>query len=154
MKDVKVGGGYVKATLIVKSTEYFTDEKIEYGFEFSVFGSKPVMLETIEDCIPEGSEVSECKGGYVEGGRRVNLRGLQFRPGETHKVTLLLQKNLEGKLRLSPSLLFGDDSNNARQETIQPVEFTVHAISSILQFRSEERRVGKECRTRWATYNG
>src|SRR5438445_3643370 len=134
MKDVKAGEGDVKATLIVKSTEYFTDEKIEYGFELSVFGSKPVMLETIEDCIPEGSEVSECKGGSVEGGRRVNLRGLQFQPGETHKVTLLLQKSPEGRLRLSPRLLFGDGSNNARQETIQPVEFTVHAISSILQF--------------------
>src|SRR2546427_158784 len=134
VKEVAAGEGEVKATLHVNSAECFLDEKIGYKLEVSIFGSKPVALDAIEDCVPEGFEISECQGGSVEEGRRVNLRGLQFQPGESHTVTLLLKSRVEGKLRFTPSLLFEDGSSSARQETIPPVEIIVHAISPVLEF--------------------
>src|SRR5438445_10294117 len=46
---------------------------------------------------------------------------------------------------------FGRASEVAHAEAIQPVERARAALAPY--YRSEERRVGKECRSRWAQYH-
>jgi len=53
------------------------------------------------------------------------------------------------ELEVSGAIVFGSDQGLVGQFNDRVAE---HAIETLLK-RSEERRVGKECRCRWATYH-
>ena len=46
--------------------------------------------------------------------------------------------------------IFVDDLENYRKENPETFEFETRQLTSL---RSEERRVGKECRSRWSPYH-
>src|SRR2546426_11002571 len=53
---------------------------------------------------------------------------------------------------LAPALA-AQDTTQARPDTSRPAQDTSQAAPAPAPLRSEERRVGKECRSRWSPYH-
>src|ERR1035441_3431078 len=47
-------------------------------------------------------------------------------------------------------LSLGEAAQSVGMEVLQPARFITHALAGEHRARSEERRVGKECRSRWS----
>ena len=54
--------------------------------------------------------------------------------------------------RITDIMFNGTDEDLRQTKVTQPAVF-LHSVISALCMRSEERRVGKECRSRWSPYH-
>ena len=59
----------------------------------------------------------------------------------------------EGKKLPAPAPVREEDSYSAKTHLHQPVQETATVAATAQPARSEERRVGKECRSRWSPYH-
>ena len=95
-----------------------------------------------------------------------SLISLQFSRREMGIPHALIERITRGDFRIVPVIRMMDKAGRVRTvilETTEPswyqrkssnVRFlTEHQFSPLIAFRSEERRVGKECRSRWSPYH-
>src|ERR1035441_3289662 len=71
---------------------------------------------------------------------------------ESARMVSLAQPSLDAGLCALCQVAFHSSLNPTRAPFIEPLEIgrVISSIDSGLGFRSEERRVGKECRSRWS----
>ena len=59
----------------------------------------------------------------------------------------------DGKKSIAEGVLYGALDTIGSRGGEQPLEVFYQALENIRPVRSEERRVGKECRSRWSPYH-
>jgi len=67
------------------------------------------------------------------------------------KTNLALFQEQDGKLKLATEQLYRSKDHAGLEEII--AAFTQSELFHAAKTRSEERRVGKECRSRWSPYH-
>src|SRR5256886_11308902 len=82
---------------------------------------------------------------------RIDLEGLQILPGKTFHWSGEYEVNMNHRRTLLTELGVFETFTPTLPKTHQSAPFVLLAnIAPTLQNRSEERRVGKECRSRWS----
>ena len=108
------------------------------------FGIPPELLAKILQRLAKRRLIASHngpKGGYV----------LSRHPSEIAVGEVI--RALEGPINIVSCLDHGGCPQEPRCNLRRPVQKLQAAITQMLDTRSEERRVGKECRSRWSPYH-
>ena len=122
--------GYLKDSLFIRLSPACENSEMDVGEEES-FRSR-----CLEMAAPTHSH-------------RTRMNGAPALLGGSYLVRQLIHL-LHGPRQDLVGSTLGDDGH---QQTEIPVELDQGGGASVVGFRSEERRVGKECRSRWSPYH-
>src|SRR3989449_11755009 len=134
------------------------------GVLFQVFAQDAAMIRALRSTgiSPPSARVLDV--GCGDGASLWLLLRLGFEPSNLVGVDLQEERILDARTRNplltfhcadATSLPFGDDSFDLTMESAMFIHATEDSLATKIatEMRSEERRVGKECRSRWSPYH-
>jgi hypothetical protein len=130
----------VQAVLIARPKESFVGESVNLEIELVNAGRAAAQLTKVEEAVPRGFDLKEVPGECKLEEGCLNMRGRRLDPLKTHDVRLVLKPTVKGRFRLTPRIMYLDESGKYKSCEPEPVEITVKELGISGWIKGQERK--------------
>lgn len=116
------------ARVIASRKELRVGEILDLEIELVNSGKATMLLDKIEEVIPEGFEIAEKPQTYRIEGHNINMRGRRLDPLKTEELKLVLKPRVQGTFALKPTILYLDENGKYKSHEVEPVTITVREL--------------------------